>query len=205
MEQKLLGRSRKSLAFHKSNFFGSEKFQVSAICFAEIKSLVVYTFSCTFAVIQILDNISSLPFISWAISMKHSGYYFFMPIYGCAKFRWQISKNKKYAISDRPHWRQLDLCETSFLLLNGSHWILKFSPTYKLDLRKTKLFHNQPSGVCSRYPNMCDIINWLSWFSLCSHRKSVGKNPSVLGNGEMGKWITLNIIESTQSLDGSED
>jgi hypothetical protein len=27
----------------------------------------------------------------------------------------------KYAISDRPPWRQLDLCETSFLLLNG--WI----------------------------------------------------------------------------------
>jgi hypothetical protein len=27
----------------------------------------------------------------------------------------------KYAISGKPHWRQLDLCETSFLLLNGSH------------------------------------------------------------------------------------
>jgi hypothetical protein len=27
----------------------------------------------------------------------------------------------KYAISSRPHWRQLDLCEASFLLLNGSH------------------------------------------------------------------------------------
>jgi hypothetical protein len=27
----------------------------------------------------------------------------------------------KYAISDRPHWRQLDLRETSVLLLNGSH------------------------------------------------------------------------------------
>jgi hypothetical protein len=27
----------------------------------------------------------------------------------------------KYAIFDRPHWQQLDLCETSFLLLNGSH------------------------------------------------------------------------------------
>jgi hypothetical protein len=30
VEQKLLGRSRKSLVFLKSNFFGSEKFQVSA-------------------------------------------------------------------------------------------------------------------------------------------------------------------------------
>jgi hypothetical protein len=30
--------------------------------------------SCTFAVIQIWDNIGSLPFISWAISMKISGY-----------------------------------------------------------------------------------------------------------------------------------
>jgi hypothetical protein len=26
-----------------------------------------------------VDNIGSLPFISWVISMKHSGYYFFMP------------------------------------------------------------------------------------------------------------------------------
>jgi hypothetical protein len=24
----------------------------------------------------------------------------------------------KYAISDKPHWRQLDLCEKSFLLLH---------------------------------------------------------------------------------------
>jgi hypothetical protein len=38
------------------------------------------TFSCTFAVIQILDNIGSLPVVSWAISMKLSDYYFFMPI-----------------------------------------------------------------------------------------------------------------------------
>jgi hypothetical protein len=30
LEQKLLGRSRKSLVFLKSNFFGSEKIQVSA-------------------------------------------------------------------------------------------------------------------------------------------------------------------------------
>jgi hypothetical protein len=29
-----------------------------------------------FAAIQILDNIGSLPFISWAISMKLSDYYF---------------------------------------------------------------------------------------------------------------------------------
>jgi uncharacterized metal-binding protein len=29
---------------------------------------------------QILGNIGSLPFISWAISMKLSDYYFFMPI-----------------------------------------------------------------------------------------------------------------------------
>jgi hypothetical protein len=47
-------------------------------CFAEIKSV---------AVIQILDNIGYLPFIFWAISMKLSGYYFFMPICRCAKFR----------------------------------------------------------------------------------------------------------------------
>jgi hypothetical protein len=66
VEQKLLDRSQKALVFFQINFF----------------------------VIQILDNIGSLLFISWAISMKLSGYYFFMPIYGCAKFRWKISKNK---------------------------------------------------------------------------------------------------------------
>jgi hypothetical protein len=26
----------------------------------------------------------------------------------------------KYAISDRPHWRQFDLCETFFLLPTGA-------------------------------------------------------------------------------------
>jgi hypothetical protein len=69
-------------------------------------------------VIQILENIGSLPFISGAISMKLSGYYFLMPIYRCAIEKYP---KIKHAISDRPHWRQLDLCETSFLLLNGSH------------------------------------------------------------------------------------
>jgi hypothetical protein len=58
LEQKLLGRSRKSLVFLKSKFFGSEKFQGSA---------------------HVLPK--------WAISVKLSGYYFFMPIYGCAMFR----------------------------------------------------------------------------------------------------------------------
>jgi hypothetical protein len=31
-----------------------------------------------------------------------------------------------------------------------------FSLPKKLDLRKTKLFHNRPSSFCSRYPNICD-------------------------------------------------
>jgi hypothetical protein len=57
---------------------------------------------CTFAVMQILGNIGSLPFISWAISMKRLGYYFF-------KY-----PKIKYAISDRPHKLVMDLCETSF-------------------------------------------------------------------------------------------
>jgi hypothetical protein len=35
------------------------------------------TFSCTFAAIQILDNIGSLTVISWAISMKHFRLLFF--------------------------------------------------------------------------------------------------------------------------------
>jgi hypothetical protein len=70
--------------------------------------------------LQILDNIGSLPFISWAISMKLSDYYFFMPSTDVPSF---VEKNPKikYAISDRPHWRKLDVCETYCLLLNGSH------------------------------------------------------------------------------------
>jgi predicted phage-related endonuclease len=31
----------------------------------------------------------------------------------------------KYAISDAPHWRQLDICETSFLLLNEGATLAK--------------------------------------------------------------------------------
>jgi hypothetical protein len=42
---------------------------------------VKITFSCTFAVTHIYDNIGSLPFISWAISMERSGYYFFGTIF----------------------------------------------------------------------------------------------------------------------------
>jgi hypothetical protein len=70
-----------------------------------------------------LDNIGSLPFISWAISMKLSDYYFFMPTSTDVPSFVEKYPKIKYAISDRPrlHWRQLDLCETSFLLLNGSH------------------------------------------------------------------------------------
>jgi hypothetical protein len=82
-------------------------------------------FSCTFAVIQILDNIGSLPGISWAISIKFQIIICSCPSTDVPSFVEKYPKIKypkiKYAISDRPHWRQLDLCETSFLLLNGLH------------------------------------------------------------------------------------
>jgi hypothetical protein len=68
VEQKQLERSEKSLFFlqyRQCIVFGSDKCQVCS----------KITFSCTFAVIQIFDNIRS-PFISWAISMKLSGYNF---------------------------------------------------------------------------------------------------------------------------------
>jgi hypothetical protein len=89
----------------KSNFFGSEKFQVS----------------CTFAVIQTLDNIGSLPFFSWAISMKLSNYYFSCPSTNVPSFVEKYPKIK-YAFLTGPiggNWTFV--CETSFLLLNGSH------------------------------------------------------------------------------------
>jgi hypothetical protein len=60
LEQKLLGRSRKSLVFLKNKKFWSVKSR--------------FPVHLVYRVIQILDNIGSLPFISWAISMKLSGY-----------------------------------------------------------------------------------------------------------------------------------
>jgi hypothetical protein len=89
---------------------------------------VKITFSCTFAVIQILDNIGSLPFISLAIEWNFQIIICSCPSTDLPSFVEKYPKIK-YAISDRPHWRQLDVCETSFLLLNGSHWNLKFSLT----------------------------------------------------------------------------
>jgi hypothetical protein len=87
--------------------------------------------SCTFAVIQILDKIGSLPFISWAISMKLSDYFFSCPsklsdyFFSCPSTDVPSFVEKypkiKYGISDRPHWQLVELCETSFLLQNGSH------------------------------------------------------------------------------------
>jgi hypothetical protein len=67
VEEKLLGRQQKSLVF--------------LLHFYVCEFLSFVTFSCTFAAIQILDNIGCIPFISWVISMKLSGYYFFMHIY----------------------------------------------------------------------------------------------------------------------------
>jgi hypothetical protein len=136
VEQKLLGRSRKSLVFLKSNFFGSEKFQVSAHIFRNKKFCSVkITFSCTFAVIQILGNIGSLPFISWTISMKLSDYYVFMPIYTCAKLRLKISKNKIC------HFWQAQLAATGPLwnIFFITEWIaLKFKILSDLKIRFKK-------------------------------------------------------------------
>jgi hypothetical protein len=102
----------------------------------------------------------------------------------------------KYAISDWPHRRQLDLCETSFLLLNGSHWNLKFSLPKKLDLRKNKLFHNWPTSFCSRYPNVCDRTKKMD-YSLSILGKNAfseffSKKTSVLKSWLLGfrKWTS---------------
>jgi hypothetical protein len=63
-----------------------------------------------------------------------------MPIYRCAKFRWKISKNKICHFWQAIYWWQLDLCETSFLLLNGSHWKLKFLTHIKIPRFKKNIF-----------------------------------------------------------------
>jgi hypothetical protein len=79
-------------------------------------------FSCTFSVIQILDNIGSLPFISFGDFNETFRLLFFHAHLSTDVPSFVDKYPKiKYAISDRPHWRQLDLCETFFLLLNGSH------------------------------------------------------------------------------------
>jgi hypothetical protein len=118
--------------------------------------------------------------------MKLSDYYCFMPIYGCAKFRWKISKNKIC------HFWQAPLTATGplwniYLLLNGSHWNSKFSLTSKLDLRNTKPFHNRPSSFCCRYPNVWDRTKNMdySWYYRLSPQRfwagfdSVGPIPHV--------------------------
>jgi hypothetical protein len=92
--------------------------------------------------------------------MKLSDYYFFMPIYRCAKIRWKISQNKIC------HFWQVPLAATEPLwnIFFITEWIalkLKILTNikiifFKTCLRKTTLFHNQPSSFCSRYPNVCD-------------------------------------------------
>jgi hypothetical protein len=109
----------------------------------------------------------------------------------------------KYAVSDRPHWRQLDICETSFLLLNGSHWSLKFSLTYKLDLRKKKLFHNRLSSFCSRYPNMCDRTKKMDYSPLnclqCNiygHYRSFNLSPAWI----LQPFPAIMYVEGTRGM-----
>jgi hypothetical protein len=135
LEQKLLGRSRKSLVFLKSNFLKfRHMFCRNKFCFC-VKS----RFPVHLPLIHILDNIGSLPFISWAISMTLSGYYFFMPIYGCAKFRWKISKNKIC------HFWQAPLAATGHLwnIFFITEWIalkLKILTDKNIRIKKNKTF-----------------------------------------------------------------
>jgi hypothetical protein len=67
---KTTGLIAKMFVFSEIKFFRKREISSFGTCFAEI-----------------LVNIGSLLFISWAISMKLSDYNFFMPIYRCAKFR----------------------------------------------------------------------------------------------------------------------
>jgi hypothetical protein len=60
--------------------------------------------------VQILDNIGSIPVIYWVISMKLSDYYFFMPIYRYAKFRWKIFKKWTFVKHLFNYW--MDRIET---------------------------------------------------------------------------------------------
>jgi hypothetical protein len=96
----------------------------------------------------------------------------------------------KYSISDRPHWQQLGLCETYFLLLNGSHLNLK------LDLRKTKLFHNRPSSFCSRYPNVCDKTKKIDYSWAGRHKVGQGTirwgAPPSQNQKPCVPWRTIN-------------
>jgi hypothetical protein len=107
VEQKLLGRSRKSLVFLESNFFSSEKFQVSVpYMFCRNKKFweCKITISCTFAVIQIFDNIGSL-------------LHYFLADFNETDVPSYVEKYPKiqYTISDRPHNLIMDLCKkTSF-------------------------------------------------------------------------------------------
>jgi hypothetical protein len=107
VEQKLLGRSWKLFFLN--------------LMFSAVRN---FKFYCRFAVpvIQIVDNIGSLGRFQWNFQIIT----FSCPSTHVPSYVEKYSSNK---ICHFWHWRQLDLCETSFLLLNGSHWNLKFSPT----------------------------------------------------------------------------
>jgi hypothetical protein len=93
LEQILLGRSWKSLVFLKDLIF-------SAVTNFKFRHM----FSCTFAIIQILNKIGSTVYFLgdfneiFRLLFVHTC----IPIYGCAKFHWKISKNK--ICHFRPLW-----------------------------------------------------------------------------------------------------
>jgi predicted phage-related endonuclease len=83
-----------------------------------------------------LDNIGSLPFISWGDFIETQVIIFSCPFTDVPSF---VEKYKKikYAISD---WRQLDLCETSFFITEWIALKLKILTDIKIRFKKNLTF-----------------------------------------------------------------
>jgi hypothetical protein len=142
-------------------------------------------FSCTFAVIKILDNIGSLPFISWAISMKLSDYYFCHVPSFVEKY-----PKIKSAISERPIWQQLALSETSFLLL------LKPKIRFKKHQTFSQSAHGQPS-LCFRYAT--ELKKWDLATLLNTNYRQISQCDLPENNTISGICVSSNLENSNSN------
>jgi hypothetical protein len=135
-EQKLLGRSRKSLFFLKSNFVGSEKFQASAhVCrnkkFCSVKSrFPVHLPSCKFWTILALYRLFLWRF-QWNVQIIICS----CPCTDLPSFVDNISKHKICHF-----WQQLDICETSFFITEWIALQLKILTDTNIRFKKKKNF-----------------------------------------------------------------
>jgi hypothetical protein len=85
---------------------------------------------------QILDNIGSLPLGDFNETVRLLFVHAHTDVPGFV----EKYPNIKYAISDRPHWRQHDLCETYFFITEWIALKLKILTDRKIRSKKNQTF-----------------------------------------------------------------